>query len=598
MRSLSCHRLPLVTPRGRGAPGAGTRACSWPASALSLAAALLLLVPGGALAQAGRVQGNGDVERLHALVDELREIRIPTHAPEEYREAARRYGDLLTRLERVDSAALPFADQVDFGLFRAHVRTELFEIDSIRHHTVNPVGYYALGSTNRLFLWPQGQEPQPGDYRAAIEEMRRLPAVLENARRNLERPARTWTENAIYQGMYALLLLEEYVPTLDPGDPALQRDLRTAAREAVPAVQAYRAWLRDELLPRSDRSPAWRPEEVEFYQFVHEYLDGYSVERMIQVAEEEDRDIMAAMEALADSIHPSGDLRTVWEEMKDEAPPFDQVLPMAQRYVDMATEWLEGRGAHVVAIPDFDYGARMTPPMGRRVLSFGGASGGPTIDGRPSGYYVITPLEEGLTEEERRQRLRSYNPYWTHVISYHEWLGHNVEGANTAIHVDRPMRRRFGSIYMSQAWSFYLEKLLEDEGYYQDELEYTSQLKTRMARLQMRMWRVQRILTKLKMATGEMTFEESVRAYIDRIGMEPANALIEVQRDSQSPSPPGREIIGERVILEMRDEYFRRMGGAGSLRDFHDRLLRYGRLPLPVIRELMMLELERGIAEP
>jgi uncharacterized protein (DUF885 family) len=99
------------------------------------------------------------------------------------------------------------------------------------------------------------------------------------------------------------------------------------------------------------------------------------------------------------------------------------------------------------------------------------------------------------------------------------------------------------------------------------------------------------------MARGEMTFEEAVQAYVERIGMEPANAFIEVQRDSQTPSPPGREIIGERIILEMREEYRRTVGEeAYSLRAFHDALLGYGRLPLPQIRTLMLRDAQRGIS--
>ena len=110
--------------------------------------------------------------------------------------------------------------------------------------------------------------------------------------------------------------------------------------------------------------------------------------------------------------------------------------------------------------------------------------------------------------------------------------------------VTRSMRRLYNSSYFSQSWSFYLEKLFEDEGYFET-LPHMENLKTQMARRQMRMWRVQRILTKLKMAKGEMTFDQAVQAYIDKIGMERTNAFIEVQRDSQSPSPPGREIIGD-----------------------------------------------------
>jgi uncharacterized protein (DUF885 family) len=264
---------------------------------------------------------------------------------------------------------------------------------------------------------------------------------------------------------------------------------------------------------------------------------------------------------------------------------------MAQRYVDLTEQWLRGEGARVLAIPDrFDWDAREATPMARRTLSFGGASYGPLVGERISGYYVLTPLEERLTDEEKASRIKSYNPYWTHVISYHEWVGHNVQRAYAHQGVTRPVRQLVSSAYFSQSWSFYLEKLFEDEGYY-DLLPHLEALKTRMARLQMRMWRIQRILTKLKMARDEMTFDQAVQAYVDEIGMEPTNAFIEVQRDCQTPASPGREIIGERIILEIRDEYARRMGEhydpVRDLKAFHRELLRHGDLPLPVVRRLV-----------
>ena len=80
---------------------------------------------------------------------------------------------------------------------------------------------------------------------------------------------------------------------------------------------------------------------------------------------------------------------------------------------------------------------------------------------------------------------------------------------------------------------------------------------------------------------------EAVQVYIDEIGMEPTNAFIEVQRDSQSPSPPGREIIGEREIVDLREEYARRMGTHYSMKRFHDTLLTYGPIPFKQIRRLM-----------
>lgn len=553
---------------------------------LASAVVLLVLTFSGSAATSAQQASPG--ASLAALVERARAIRPDARTEAGYRDAAERWRALMRALEALDRARLGLDDQVDYDLLRGHARAQIFELDEIKLHEVNPIRYFALGATNRLFLRPGAL----GDaaVRAAVRELRALPDSFAAGKALLKNPARTWTENAIYQAHYARVLLDEEVPRAIVADPALKQELVAAAADARGAVDDFERWLKTDLLPRSTRSPAWTPAEIEVYQFDHEQLDGYGVDRMIAIAEAEDAQLMTEMRALAKQIHPSGDLKTVWEVMKEEAPPWEGVLPMAQDYVDRASAWLRGDGAHVVTIPDYiDYGAALSPPMARRTLSFGGATGGPTVAGRQSGYYILTPLESILTPEEKASRIKSYNPYWTHVISYHEWLGHNVQIAAANEHVTRPMRQMFQSAYFSQAWSFYLEKLLEDEGYY-DTLPYMEAIKTRMARRQMRMWRVQRIITKLKMAKGQMTFDQAVQAYIDKIGMERTNAFIEVQRDSQSPSPPGREIIGERVILELRDEYQRRMGRHYTLKRFNDTLLTYGDLPFRQIRRLMFRE--------
>ena len=549
--------------------------------------ALILWMAIGSIAVA---RAKSDLEdpaaTLADLVDRASEVKIETYSGEEYRQAAKSYRKLLEEVQAPDLAELEGDDAIDRDLLEAHLRKQLFELENLLLYQLSPVRYLVLSKTDSLFVRPCAQPDKV--VAEARDELEKLPEILENARKNLTRPARTWTENAIYTCYYAEMMLEKMLPEVCIDDPELAEQLRAAGDVALAAVRDYATWLENDLLSRSDRSPAWDPEEVEFYQFAIEQLFDYGLEEMLRVAEEDEAKTLAEMEELAKRIHPSGDLVTVWNLMKEEAPPWSEVYPMAERYVALADEWLRGPGAHLVDIPrEFDYGVQLTSPMGRRVLSFGGATYGPTLGGRISGYYVLTPLEKKLNEEEQLSRLKSYNPYWTHVISYHEWLGHNVQRAIAEAHASRPMRDLFWSSYLSQAWSFYLEKLLEDEGYYEDMLPHLEALKTRMARLQMRMWRIQRILTKLQMAKGEMTFDEAVEAYVEKIGMEPGNALIEVQRDSQSPSPPGREIIGERVILEMRAEYQRRMGEHYQIKAFHEALLRYGELPLPVVRQLM-----------
>ena len=523
---------------------------------------------------------------LSALIDATSKVNVIYKNKNEYTESVRRYREILSKVKSIKYETLNLNDQVDYDLLVSHIKTRIFEYDTIKLYTLHPVSYFVLGRTNSLFA-RSGAIADRG-VKEAIKELDRLPEILSNAKENLKNPAKVWTQNAIYQAYYAGILLNDSIPMAQVDDPKLKRQLIESANKASKSVKNFKNWLEKDLLKKSKRSPSWKPEEIEFYQFNHEHLDEFGVEEMLEIALKDEIVTRKKMESLAKLIHPSGDLKTVWEKMKDEAPPWEGVLPMAQSFVDIASSWLMNEGDHVVTIPTYvDYGARITAPMGRRALSFGGATIGPTVAGRQSGYYIITPLENRLSQKEKASRIRSYNPYWTNVISYHEWLGHNVQKASANENVKRKMRQLFRSAYFSQSWSFYLEKLLEDEGFFEDRFDYQSSLKHRMARLQMRMWRIQRIITKLKMAKGEMSFDQAVQDYIDKIGMEPTNAFIEVQRDSQTPSPPGREIIGEIVILQLREEYKRRLGDHYSLKRFNDNLLTYGDLPFKHIRRLM-----------
>jgi hypothetical protein len=545
-----------------------------------VAMAVLLLVVAATTAAAH------EADALQDLVARGLEIKPEPRTEAGYLAAAESFDQLLSELDEIDYKLLTLDDQVDYDLLRAHANTRIFEYTDMQLFKVSPVSYIALSDTNRLFLRPEANSVNAA--RKAIKELGELEQRFAEARQNLTNPARTWTENALYTTYYARLMLKDFAPDVVIPDAQVKREFVESARTALRAVEDYEDWLRSELLPRSTRSPSWTIEQIDAYQIGKEMLDDYPALEMLRVAEKDAVTTRRDMVALAKKIHPSGDLRTVWEAMKDEAPPWEGVLPMAQSFVDITTDWLQNEGSHVVTIPDYiDYGARISPPMSRRILSFGGATRGPDLAGRQSGYYILTPLEDRLTADEKASRIRSYNPYWTHVISYHEWLGHNVQIAAAAENVTRPIRSAYGSIYLSQAWSFYLEKLLPDEGYYDDKLDYVTALKTEMGRLQMRMWRVQRIITKIKMAQGDMTLDEAVQIYVDEIGMEPTNAFIEVQRDSQSPSPPGREIIGELVIEDLREEYARRMGSHYSMKRFHDTLLTYGPIPFKQIRRLM-----------
>ncbi|MEO1202239.1 MAG: DUF885 family protein, partial [Pseudomonadota bacterium] len=332
----------------------------------------ILLVATSAVAQ----DDQSPSEALHALIDRALGIAPESRLEADYLLAAEEYKAVLADAEGIDYDALSLDDQVDLELLVAYVRTRVFEYEDLKLYRLSPVSYIALGRTSSLFLRPEANSVAAG--KRAVKELNDLGTRFDEARSNLTNPARTWTENAIYTAYYGEMLLTEYVPKVSIPDEDVTRELKASAKDALKELRAYKKWLEDDLLPRSTRAPTWTLEQIDAYQVGKEMLDEYPAREMLKVAEEDAEVTRREMEELARKIHPSGDLRTVWEVMKDEAPPWDQVLTMSQSYVDLATDWLQNEGDHVVTIPDYiDYGALISPPMARRILSFGGATRGP-----------------------------------------------------------------------------------------------------------------------------------------------------------------------------------------------------------------------------
>ena len=263
-------------------------------------------------------------DALQDLIARGLEIKPEPATEAGYLAAAESFERLLSELAEIDYDPLSLDDQVDYDLFKAHANTRIFEYTDMQLFKVSPVSYISLSATNRLFLRPEANSVSAG--RKAVDELNKLPERFAEARVNLTNPARTWTENAIYNAYYARMMLKDYAPDVVIPDATVKREFVKAAKSALRAVEDYEDWLSSDLLPRSTRSPTWTIAQIDAYQIGKEMLDDYPALEMLRVAEEDAVTTRREMLELAKKIHPSGDLRTVWEAMKDEAPPWDGVL--------------------------------------------------------------------------------------------------------------------------------------------------------------------------------------------------------------------------------------------------------------------------------
>jgi uncharacterized protein (DUF885 family) len=169
-------------------------------------------------------------------------------------------------------------------------------------------------------------------------------------------------------------------------------------------------------------------------------------------------------------------------------------------------------------------------------------------------------------------------------VTFHEANpGHHFQISIDMEFTDRPRLRRFGGIgagsAFAEGWGLYSERLADEMGLYQDEYE-------RLGMLDAQGWRANRLIVDTGIHALGWDRERAVNQ-MTQAGPPRAASEIEVDRYISWPGQALAYKIGQIEIERWRAEAARTSGSAFSLKDFHDRLLALGSLPLPSLeREL------------
>src|SRR5436305_7914175 len=84
------------------------------------------------------------------------------------------------------------------------------------------------------------------------ERKEKIPGVIAQAKANLQRPPRIHTETAIEQTQGAINLVRtELAPLLDQA-PEMKKELAQLQDKTAAALEDYKKWLQNDLLPRSN----------------------------------------------------------------------------------------------------------------------------------------------------------------------------------------------------------------------------------------------------------------------------------------------------------------------------------------------------------
>jgi uncharacterized protein (DUF885 family) len=108
----------------------------------------------------------------------------------------------------------------------------------------------------------------------------------------------------------------------------------------------------------------------------------------------------------------------------------------------------------------------------------------------------------------------------------------------------------------------------------------------RLSQAHSRLRMAARAVVDVRLHRGEWTLEQAAACYRDRAGMSPDAAHAEAVKNSMFPGAALMYLIGTQAIHDLRRDLAAR-APAFALRDFHDRFLSYGSVPVALIARAM-----------
>jgi len=229
----------------------------------------------------------------------------------------------------------------------------------------------------------------------------------------------------------------------------------------------------------------------------------------------------------------------------------------------------------VTVPPDERIEVMQTPDYLRNVIPFAAYFSPPKFDPNPKGIYIVT-----RSVDDDPNAMREHNFSAISNTSIHEaYPGHHLQLAVanghpslTRLAVDAPE--------FVEGWGMYSEQMMREQGF-DDAPTFRLNMHTDA------IWRACRIILDVRMHRGEVGVEEAVAFLVEHTSFEEPNARAEVRRYTYTPTYQLSYLLGKVLLLGLRADEQARLGGAFSLRDFHDTLLRNGSLPISFHRRLL-----------
>ena len=355
---------------------------------------------------------------------------------------------------------------------------------------------------------------------------------------------------------------------------ALDNRILESIRGAVyPAYAKYLAFLTTEYMAKArEEVGVWATangDAAYAFRVRHHTTTNLTPDQLHEIGRQELASILAEMETIARTMGHAGDVksffaklmadrRNFWSTREEIIAHFERILAKCDAALPKAFGRLPKTKCIIKSIEEY-----------REKDCVAAFYYQPPEDlSRPGIFYANT--------YQPQTRLKCNNA----ALTVHEAVpGHHLQIAISVEMQGLPPFRRHGMFTaFVEGWALYTERLADEMGLYENDLE-------RFGMLTYQAWRACRLVVATGLHSKKWTRQQAIDFFKTNIALGDTEVVNEVDRYIIWPGQALAYKVGQREISRLRAEAKKAMGAAFDLRGFHDEVLRHGALPLTTLEE-------------
>jgi len=481
---------------------------------------------------------------------------------------------------------------------------DVLDLERLRHEQLLPWEYDPL-FYNTLFINCVRpllkKEFAPLDTRAknATERLKDLPKLIKQAKENLKTPTLISTETAIKQFPAVFEIYRTELPTLASQVPEEQRSkLLSELGKVIPAMEDYLNFLSNELLPKSTGNFRLGEAHVRLLRLTLQ--NNIPIQELVERARADINNIrreMALVSApLYQIMYPDvtidqlaaqrGEeqarqiiIKSVLDKMKGEHASKEEFINHVKSTVDEIKEFLTEK--QLVDLPDMDLSIEPMPAEYQGIIWTRLVTPGAY---ETSGNYTcqVNPLPDDWSEEKTTSFLEEFNKYMIYFYAVRKIYPGTFVPSFYTNQNSTLLRKLYPSVPLNKAWPVALEEKLIYQGFGNYDLIL------RLHQLKLRLKAVTDFITEFQIHESNWAKEDAMN-YMVRVGLQTeAEAERKWNRILLIPGDAAYTYVGFQEILDMEKEYKQLKGDSFSQKEFMNKLLSYGALPLRHLKKKIL----------